>query len=184
MVMRRWISGIAVAAACLSLGACGSSSTKSGTATTLSTETIRGPVITVTPTSLPATTATVPPTTVPPTTVSPSTVPPTTVPSLTPAQQNAIQTAKSYLAEEAFSRLGLIQQLSSSAGSGYPMAVATFAVDSLDENWDAQAAKAAKEYLSEESFSCSGLVQQLDSSAGSQFTATQAQYGVKSAGIC
>jgi hypothetical protein len=74
--------------------------------------------------------------------------------------------------------------LSSQAGSGYSLADATFAVNSLQEDWNAQAASAAKEYLSTQPFSCSGLVQQLSSSAGSQFTTAQAQYGAKVAGIC
>jgi hypothetical protein len=88
------------------------------------------------------------------------------------------------LSLSAFSRLGLIEQLSSGAGSGYPLADATFAVDSLHEDWNAQAASSAKEYLSQQSFSCSGLIQQLSSSAGDQFTTAQAQYGAKAAGIC
>jgi hypothetical protein len=74
--------------------------------------------------------------------------------------------------------------LSSQAGDGYPLADATFAVDSLHEDWNAQAASSAKEYLSQQSFSCSGLIQQLSSSAGDQFTTAQAQYGAKAAGIC
>jgi hypothetical protein len=65
-----------------------------------------------------------------------------------------------------FSRLGLIQQLSSAAGEGYPLADATFAVDSLHEDWNAQAALAAKGYLKTMPFSCSALTEQLSSSAG------------------
>lgn len=85
---------------------------------------------------------------------------------------------------QGFSRLGLIQQLSSPAGDGYPLADATYAVDSLHVDWNAQAALSAKNYLSLEPFSCSGLVQQLSSSAGDQFTLAQAQYGAKVAGVC
>lgn len=85
---------------------------------------------------------------------------------------------------QGFSRLGLIQQLSSQAGEGYSLADATFAVDSLHVDWNAQAVLSAKNYLSTMSFSCSGLVEQLSSSAGEQFTLAQAQYGAKAAGIC
>lgn len=79
--------------------------------------------------------------------------------------------------------LGLIQQLSSTAGDRYSLADATFAVDSLHEDCNAQAALSAKSYLSMTAFSCSGLVRQLSSSAV-QFTVAQAQYGATAAGIC
>jgi len=101
------------------------------------------------------------------------------------SQQNAIQAAQQYLSMgSGFSRLGLIDQLSSQAGDGYPLADATFAVDSLGEDWNAQAVLSAKGYLAMTSFSCNGLVEQLSSSSGSQFTLSQAQYGAKAAGIC
>ncbi len=99
-------------------------------------------------------------------------------------EKNAIREAKSYLAIAGFSRLGLIQQLSSKAGSGYPHNVAVYAVDSLHENWNTQAIKSAKGYLKVSAFSCSGMVQQLSSSAGGQFTVAQAKYGARKAGLC
>jgi len=101
-----------------------------------------------------------------PTTAVPTTAVPT-VPSTTgsPQEQNAVQAAQQYLSiGSGFSRSGLIQQLSSSAGSGFPLGIATTAVDSLHVNWNAQAVLAAKAYLKTSAFSCSGLVQQLDSS--------------------
>jgi hypothetical protein len=128
-----------------------------------------------------ATTATTPAATVPPTTPAP-TVPPTT---LSLQEQNAIQAAQQYLSMgSGFSLAGLIQQMSSSAGDGYPVAIATAAVNSLNVNWDAQAVVAAKGYLQTTSFSCANMVQQLDSAAGSQFTVAQAQHGAKAVGIC
>jgi hypothetical protein len=102
---------------------------------------------------------------------------------LSASQKNAIEAAKEYLSTSAFSRTGLIQQLSSSAGSGYPEADAVFAVDSLNVDWDAEAAKAAKEYLSTMAFSRADLIQQLESSAGSGFTHAQAVYGVNQNGL-
>jgi hypothetical protein len=102
----------------------------------------------------------------------------------TAPEKNAIRAARSYLSISAFSKLGLIQQLSSSAGSGYPHKVAVYAVDSLHENWDNEAVKAAKSYLKISAFSCSGMIQQLSSSAGAQFTVRQAEYGAKKAGVC
>ena len=129
--------------------------------------------------SAPATTS-APAQTVPTTT--PATTPPTTV-SL--QEQNAIQAAQQYLSlGTGFSQVGLIQQLSSSAGDGYPLAIATAAVDSLNVDWNAQAVLAAKGYLGISSFSCSGLEQQLDSSSGSQFTVAQATYAATQVGLC
>src|SRR5689334_12349778 len=43
-------------------------------------------------------------------------------PAFTASQENAIQTAENYLDTMPFSRLGLIRQLSSKAGSGFPHA--------------------------------------------------------------
>lgn len=99
-------------------------------------------------------------------------------------QQNALRSAQSYIAMTGFSRDGLIDQLSSEAGSGYSVADATAAVDSMDIDWNEQAARSAKSYLDMTGFSCNGLVDQLASSAGSQYTRSQAIYGAKQAGAC
>jgi GH18 family chitinase len=99
-------------------------------------------------------------------------------------EQNAIQAANQYLEFMPFSRKGLIQQLSSTAGDGYPLAVATAAVDSLTVNYNDQAAKSAAQYLQTMSFSCNGLIQQLSSDAGAGFTQAQAVYGAGQTGIC
>ncbi|WP_347461043.1 Ltp family lipoprotein [Acinetobacter sp. ANC 7454] len=105
-------------------------------------------------------------------------------PNLTGPQKNAIRSAKQYLSFTAFSREGLIQQLSSSYGDGYDVADATVAVDSLDVNWNEQAVKAAKQYLELSGFSCNGLIEQLSSSAGDKYTVDQAKYGAQQAGAC
>lgn len=107
-------------------------------------------------------------------------------PSLTGPQQQAVEAAQNYLSMgEGFSRAGLIQQLSSAYGSGFPQNVAVFAVNYLNVNWDEQAVQAAKNYKSTVGgFSCSGMIQQLSSSAGSGFTYAQAVYGAKRAGVC
>ena len=98
------------------------------------------------------------------------------------AQQNAIASAKQYLQFDAFSKLGLIGQLDSRA-VGFSKALATYAVNHISVNWNAEAVKSAKSYLKLEPFSCSGLVQQLDSSAVG-FTPSQAEYGAKKVGLC
>ena len=65
----------------------------------------------------------------------------------TAGQENARRSAETYLDTMAFSRKGLISQLSSSAGEGYSRADATYAVNHIDVDWNEQAAKAAQNYL-------------------------------------
>jgi len=105
-------------------------------------------------------------------------------PHYTLSQQNAIHAAENYLETTAFSKAGLIEQLSSSAGDKYPHQDAVFAVDHLHVNYDDQAVKAAKNYLSTSSFSCQGMIEQLSSSAGDKYTVAQAEYGAKKVGLC
>jgi hypothetical protein len=102
---------------------------------------------------------------------------------LTVGQQNAIRSARSYLEYKAFSRKGLIHQLTSEYGESFSKADATFAVDYLKVDWNAQAAKSAKSYLEFRAFSRSGLIRQLTSEYGEGFTRAQAEYGVKVAGL-
>ena len=96
-------------------------------------------------------------------------------PGLSTAQQNAIESAESYLDFSAFSQSGLIDQL---AFEGYSTADATFAVESLDVDWNEQAAKSAASYLEMTSFSLSGLIDQL---VFEGFTPEQAAYGANQA---
>ncbi|HEB4103119.1 TPA: Ltp family lipoprotein [Acinetobacter baumannii] len=105
-------------------------------------------------------------------------------PKFTASQLNAIRTANSYLEYQAFSRKGLINQLSSDYGEGYSVNDATVAVDSLDVDWKEQAAKAAAQYLEQQGFSCKGLINQLASDYGEKFTLEQAKYGAVQAGAC
>ncbi|OMC39071.1 hypothetical protein A5740_02725 [Mycobacterium sp. GA-1841] len=98
-------------------------------------------------------------------------------PALTASQRNAVRTAKGYLDYTAFSRQGLIQQL---AYEGFSTADATFAVDSITVDWNAQAAKAAKAYLDYSGFSRSGLIGQLEYEG---YTPAQAAYGATAAGL-
>jgi len=102
---------------------------------------------------------------------------------LTGPQSNAVRSAKLYLRVEAFSKSGLIHQLSSTYGSGYSVSTAKVAVNSLNVNWDNQAVKAAKLYLRVEGFSCNGLINQLSSRAEG-FTEAQATYGARHTSAC
>ena len=105
-------------------------------------------------------------------------------PTLTNQQQNAAKSARSYLSFTAFSRQGLIDQLSSAYGDKYAVQDATIAVDSLNVDWNAEAVQSAKSYLKLTAFSCQGLIDQLDSAYGDQYTVAQATYGAQHAGAC
>ncbi|MFE3175713.1 Ltp family lipoprotein [Amycolatopsis sp. NPDC059090] len=105
-------------------------------------------------------------------------------PQYPPQVEQARDSAQSYLGYTAFSRNGLIDQLSSKYGDSYPKNVATQAVDSLDVDWNAQAAKAAQSYLDYTSFSCTGLIRQLSSRYGGQFTNAQAKFGAHQTKAC
>ena len=105
-------------------------------------------------------------------------------PSMTTAQQQAVEAAKSYLAlGQGFSYDGLLQQLTSSSGSGFTQAQAEYAINYLNPNWDQQAVEAAKGYLKLGGFSRDSLIQQLTSSAGSGFTQAQAEYAANNVGL-
>ncbi|WP_263117871.1 Ltp family lipoprotein [Cellulomonas fimi] len=103
------------------------------------------------------------------------------------SQQNAYRAAQSYLSYTAFSRAGLIDQLTSEYGEGYPPEDAEFAVARLEAeggvDWNAEAAEAAASYLEYSAFSRQGLLEQLTSEYGEQFTPEQAEYGVSTTGL-
>lgn len=101
---------------------------------------------------------------------------------LTGPQKNAIRSAKRYLENGAFSRNGLIWQLSSKI-EGYDYSDAQFAVDSLNVNWKSQAERQAKWYLRNNGFSCQGLINQLSSEA-EKFTQEEAIYGANKTDAC
>jgi hypothetical protein len=85
---------------------------------------------------------------------------------MTTAQQQAVEAAQNYLAlGQGFSYEGLLQQLTSSSGSGFTQAQVEFAINYLKPNRDQQAVEAAKGYLKLGGFSLDSLIQQLTSSA-------------------
>ena len=79
-------------------------------------------------------------------------------PEYTISQTNAIASASQYLAIMGFSRASLIRQLEF---EGYSTEDATFAVDTLAPDWNAEAAQSAQQYLDTMSFSRQGLYDQL-----------------------
>jgi uncharacterized protein with PIN domain len=102
---------------------------------------------------------------------------------MTVSQAHAIEAAERYLSMAAFSRSGLIQQLSSKHGEGFPRADAVYAVDHLAVDWNQQAVRAAKQHLAERSFSREGLIHQLKARYGDGFTHAEALYGVEGTGL-
>jgi Host cell surface-exposed lipoprotein len=105
------------------------------------------------------------------------------VPEPTVAQEQALESAKSYLDMGGFSRAGLIDQLHSSAGEGFKMADAKWAVNHAHANWNHQAVLSAKSYLDMGGFSRASLIDQLSSSAGEGFTLAQATYAANQVGL-
>lgn len=91
-------------------------------------------------------------------------------------QKNARASAESYLNFQAFSRKGLIEQLEFEE---YSTEDAEYAVDSLDVDWNEQAAKSAESYLEFQAFSRQGLIDQL---VFEGYTKAEAEYGVKAVG--
>jgi hypothetical protein len=104
---------------------------------------------------------------------------PPAAPKLTVSQQNAVESARSYLDSQGFSRLGLIGQLT--GFEGYSTADATFAVDYVRADWKKQAVRVAQGYLDSGSFSRSGLITQL--TQFEKFTRAQATYAADKVGL-
>ena len=105
----------------------------------------------------------------------------------TPSQQNAHESAKSYLDFSGYSRAGLLEQLTSEYGEQFPPGDAKFAVARLEAeggvDWNAEAAESAQSYLDFSSYSRQGLIEQLTSEYGEQFTPEQAEFGVSQTGL-
>lgn len=97
-------------------------------------------------------------------------------------QENALGAARSYLDLTGFSRQGLIDQLSSEYGSGFPIDVATWAADAVGADWNAEAVESAQSYLDTTSFSRQGLYDQLTSPYGGQFTPDEANQALAAVG--
>jgi Host cell surface-exposed lipoprotein len=105
-------------------------------------------------------------------------------PAMTADQQQAVDSAQSYLSEgQGFSEQGLVNQLTSSAGEGFTGSQAEYAISYLHPDWDAQAVDAAKGYLQLGGFSRASLIQQLTSSYGAGFTEAQAEYAANKVGM-
>ena len=98
-------------------------------------------------------------------------------PKETAAQENARESAETYLDVSAFSRQGLIDQLEF---EDYSTEDATYAVDKIAPDFNEQAAKSAEAYLDLSGFSRQSLIDQL---VFEGYTDEQAAYGADSAGL-
>lgn len=96
--------------------------------------------------------------------------------SATTGEQNALDSAKSYLNAMAFSYDGLVDQLEY---EGFTHSEAVYGADHCGADWMEQAARMAEEYLNSGSFSRSSLIDQLEYEG---FTNAQAVYGVEQNG--
>jgi hypothetical protein len=94
------------------------------------------------------------------------------------AGARALASAESYLEMSGFSKQGLYEQLSSSAGEGFTAAEAQYAVDHVDADWNQEAVESARSYLEMSPMSRESLIEQLSSDAGEKFTYEQAVYAV------
>lgn len=103
--------------------------------------------------------------------------------SWTSEQQHAYKAGLNYLDFKGFSKQGLIDQLSSEYGDGYPVDVAEFAVNKIEErgevDWVEQAKRSAQDYLDFSDFSKQGLIDQLSSEYGDKYTVEQATEAVE-----
>ena len=97
--------------------------------------------------------------------------------SLTANQKAAFGKAESYLQLKGFSKAGLVDQL---VFEGFAAEDAQPAVDILDVDWNAEAAKSAASYVSLTDFSYQGLVDQL---IFEKYTPEEAAFGAASTGL-
>jgi hypothetical protein len=114
----------------------------------------------------------------------PSETPSPAAPAATTSQEQALISAQSYLSMgSGFSQAGLLAQLTSSYGEGFPAADAQWAIDHVGADWNAQAVLSAKGYLAMGGFSRAKLIDQLSSPYGGQFTPEQAAYAADQVGL-
>ena len=99
-------------------------------------------------------------------------------------EQNCYQSAMSYIESNCLSKQGLIDQLSSEYGEGYPKEVAEKVVNDIDEkgliDWDAECKESAISYVESNCLSKQGLIDQLSSESGENFTKEQSEKAVES----
>jgi hypothetical protein len=153
--MTRTASSIAALAAALVLGGCG----------------------TAAPADEPAASAPTPAATSKAPAPKATTKPKPAAPKLTVAQQNAKESAESYLKLSGFSQKGLTEQLKFEGFSAKDIAAA---MATMKVNWNKEAEQSAKAYLDTGSFSRKSLIEQLKFEG---YTTKQAEHGADSVGL-
>lgn len=147
--MKKIITGALVAVtavtAVAALSACGGVNGASNAIATAAAPVTTTTIVTATTTTMTTASATTTTTAAPATSATTKEAP--APPEYTVAQQNAIESAQSYLEMTAFSRAGLIQQLSSEYGEKFAMADAVFAVNHIEVDWNAEAVESAKSHI-------------------------------------
>lgn len=98
-------------------------------------------------------------------------------PAATTGQSNAVGKAQDYLDYSAFSKSGLVKQLTY---EGFSAADAKYAVEHITVDWTVQADKKAKDYMAYSSFSRQSLIKQLTYEG---FTTAEATHGATSVGL-
>ena len=92
--------------------------------------------------------------------------------------KNALKKGKQYSSTMHMSKQGIYDQLTSEYGEGFSEDAAQYAIDHLDEDWEANALIKAKEYSDMMHMSKRGIYDQLVSEYGEKFTEDEAQYAV------
>lgn len=174
----RRVPGAAVAATVLIAAACGAP-VESGTAEQFAAPTTVTATTTVTTSSEvdPAPTSTRTSETPSDSGASNSTIEQANEQATSQGERNALRSAEDYLTFAGFSRSGLVEQLQF---EGYTTDEATYAVDNVDADWNAQAVRSAELYAGMMGFSRTGLIDQLQFDG---FTAEQAAHGANSVGL-
>jgi hypothetical protein len=101
-------------------------------------------------------------------------------PNVTVSQEQALESAQSYVDTMGFSKAGLLDQLTSSAGEGFSQADAQYAVDHVHADWNSEAVESAQAYMDMGGFSRASLIDQLEFD---KYTPAQAEYAANHVGL-
>ena len=91
--------------------------------------------------------------------------------------KNALKKAQMYSDSMNMSKAGLYDQLTSEYGEKFPAEAAQYAIDNVNADWNNNALKKAKEYQ-DMAMSKDAIYDQLTSDYGEKFTPDEAQYAV------
>ena len=108
----------------------------------------------------------------------PAAAPAPQAPSVSTEFASALVKAEMYSETMYMSKQGLYDQLTSEYGEQFSAEAAQYAVDTIQADWNANAAEKAKMYQDTMAMSPAAIRDQLTSEYGEKFTAEQADYGV------